>query len=336
MKILTACLLFVATTTLSLCGQQTTTQEKLGYPRSAKLLMIHADDLGMSHSENLASIAGFEKGVMKSGSIMVPCPWFREIAAYSVAHSQVDLCLHLTLNSEWKSYKWGPVLPPTDVPSLVDSEGHLPDNLRDLVTRAKVEEVEKELRAQVERARQFGIVPTHFDTHMYSLVTNTEFAKVYIKLGHDYRVPTLLKIMSRKMANSSELKDCISERDVVVDKVFMAKVADFKSGLKDYYTNVIKSLGPGLNVILLHAAYDDAEMQAVTADQPDYGAAWRQADIDFFTSDECKELLKAEKIQLVTWREIRERITLGIPQSVIDRSWLRNLLLPFSIKMPNR
>jgi predicted glycoside hydrolase/deacetylase ChbG (UPF0249 family) len=306
MKILIACLLFFATTNL-LAWPKATTQEKLGYPRNARLLIIHADDLGLSHSENEASIAGFEKGLVNSGSIMVPCPWFLEIAAYSVAHPQVDLGLHLTLNSEWKLYKWGPVLPRTEVPSLVDSGGYLPDNVRDLVAKAKVDEVERELRAQVERAKQFGIDPTHFDTHMRSLVANIEFAKAYIKLGHDYGVPTLLN--SEKVAGSSELKNYISEKDVVADRVFMAKVADFKSGMKNYYTKVIKSLGPGLNVILIHAAYDNAEMEAVTIDHPNYGAAWRQADIDFFTSDECRELLKVEKIQVVTWREIRDKIT---------------------------
>ncbi|HXL79412.1 MAG TPA: polysaccharide deacetylase family protein [Pyrinomonadaceae bacterium] len=141
----------------------------MGYPRSAKLLIIHADDLGLSHSENQASIACFEKGVVNSGSVMVPCPWFPEIAAYSVAHPQLDLGLHLTLTSEWKPYRWGPVLPRTDVPSLIDSGGFLSNNCQ-VVAEAKLEEVEKELRAQVDRAKQFGIDPTHFDIHMNSLL----------------------------------------------------------------------------------------------------------------------------------------------------------------------
>ncbi len=153
----------------SLCPANITIQERLGYPRSAKLLIIHADDLGLSHSENQASIACFEKGVVNSGSVMVPCPWFPEIAAYSVAHPQLDLGLHLTLTSEWKPYRWGPVLPRTDVPSLIDSGGFLSNNCQ-VVAEAKLEEVEKELRAQVDRAKQFGIDPTHFDIHMNSLL----------------------------------------------------------------------------------------------------------------------------------------------------------------------
>jgi predicted glycoside hydrolase/deacetylase ChbG (UPF0249 family) len=318
-KILLAFLFFFAHTSL-LARPKITIQEKLGYPRNTKLLIIHADDLGVSHSENEASIAGFEKGVVNSGSIMVPCPWFLEIAAYSVAHPQVDLGLHLTLNSEWKLYKWGPVLPRTEVPSLIDSQGFLPDNVPDLAAKAKVEEVEKELRAQVERAKQFGIDPTHFDLHMFSLAAVIDFAKVYMRLGHDYGVPTLLNAIPAKVRRNIELRDYISENDVVADKIFIALPTDFKGGVKNYYTKVIKSLSPGLNLILLHAAYDNSEMQAVTVDHPDYGAAWRQADIDFFTGEECKKLLKLEKIHLVTWREIRDKITRRTPSSVIDPS----------------
>ena len=317
MRIVFALLLFFATTSL-LAQRNITIQEKLGYPRSTKLLIIHADDLGVSHSENEASIAGFEKGVVNSGSIMVPCPWFPEMAAYSVAHPQVDLGLHFTLNSEWRLYKWGPVLPRTEVPSLIDGQGFLCDNVADLAAKAKVEEVDKELRAQVERAKQFGIDPTHFDLHMFALARVIEFAKVYIRLGHDYRVPTLLNAIPAKVR--IELKDYISENDVVADKIFVALPADFKGGMKNYYTKAIKSLSPGLNVVLLHAAYDNSEMQAMTVDHPVYGAAWRQADIDFFTSEECKKLLKLENIQLVTWREIRDKITRRTPSSAIDHS----------------
>src|SRR5262249_17556499 len=235
MKVPLACVFFFASTGL-FAQSNIAIQERLGYPRTAKLLIIHADDLGMSHSENEASIAGFEKGVVNSGSIMVPCPWFPEIAAYSVAHPQVDLGLHFTLTSEWKLYRWGPVLPRTDVPSLVDSGGFLP-NKCEVVAKAKVEEVEKELRAQVERAKQFGIDPTHFDTHMNSLLASVDLAKVYIKLGHDYQVPTLLNIFG-KAAQRIALKNYISKRDVVPDKVFQAGVPNFNDGMKDYYTKV--------------------------------------------------------------------------------------------------
>jgi predicted glycoside hydrolase/deacetylase ChbG (UPF0249 family) len=291
----------------SLLAQQTV-QEKLGYPKNTKLLIIHADDIGVSHSENAATIEAMEKGVVNSGSIMVPCPWMPEIAAYATAHPHVDLGLHLTLTAEWKYYKWGPVTPRTEVSTLVDAKGFLPDNVQAIAQQAKPEEVEKELRAQIERAKQFGIDPTHFDTHMGGVLATVDIAKVYIKLGHEYKVPVLMHAGMAKMFLNVDLNTLGVTNDVVADNIFMASPADFKGGMKNFYSKVLKELPVGLNVILLHAAHDDDEMKSVTVDHPDYGAAWRQADANFFMSEECKKLLKENKIQLVTWREIRDKI----------------------------
>jgi len=287
---------------------QQTVQEKLGYPKNTKLLIIHADDIGVSHSENVATIGAMEKGSVSSGSIMVPCPWMPEIAAYAMAHPNADLGLHLTLTAEWKQYKWGPVLPRTEVPSLVDSRGFFPDNTGDVAKNAKPAEVEKELRAQIERSKQFGIDPTHFDTHMGSVLTSVEIAKVYVKLGHEYKVPVLMSPVVAKMFLNADIKDLGAENDVMTDNVIMAQPDDFKGGMKNFYAKALKGVQPGLNVLLLHAAHNDSEMKAVTIDHPDYGAEWRQADFDFFTSDECKKILQENNIKVVTWKEIRDKV----------------------------
>lgn len=286
---------------------QQTIQEKLGYPKNTKLLILHADDIGVSHSQNMASLTALEKGYVSSGSIMVPCPWFPEAAAYFVAHPKADLGLHLTLTSEWKYYRWGPVST-KDKSSLANARGFLYDDVDSLGKMAQLKDVEQELRAQIDRAIQFGIRPTHFDSHMGSCFFNKEYLKIYIKLAREYHVPCLLNREAFKLVFNINIDELTTESDVLVDKIFMAYPNDYKQGMATYYTKIISSLQPGLNCILLHAAYNNDEMQAVTIDHPDYGAAWRQADFDFFSSEACRKLLADQNIHLISWREIKEKL----------------------------
>ena len=293
-------------------AQQKTLQERLGFSRDTKLVIIHADDIGVSHSENAATIAAMEKGMVNSGSIMVPCPWFPEIAAYASAHPDADFGLHLTLTSEWRLYKWGPTLPRDQVPGLVNARGYLYGSVEDVGKHASVQEVELELRSQIERAKEFGINPTHFDTHMGSVMAKPEFISVYIKLGREYKVPVLLNgdVLNTDAAIKS-LKIYATEKDIVVDKVWMAADEDYQGGadgMVQYYTKVLTSLQPGLNCLLLHAAYDNEEMQAITERKGGFGSTWRQADFNFFTSIECRRMIAEQHIQLITWREIKNKL----------------------------
>src|SRR3989442_7418874 len=103
-----------------------TVQERLGYPASARLLVIHADDLGMNHSVNRATFEALEKGWITSASILVPCPWFPEVVKWAKEHPNADLGIHQALNSEWTDLRWGPISGAGRVPSLVDENGYLP------------------------------------------------------------------------------------------------------------------------------------------------------------------------------------------------------------------
>ncbi|WP_245970381.1 polysaccharide deacetylase family protein [Pseudochryseolinea flava] len=284
-----------------------TLQERLGYPKETKLLIIHADDIGVAQTENAATIYAMEKGVVNSGSIMVPCPWFPEIAAYAVSHPELDLGVHLVLTSEWKHYKWGPVLH-QEVKSLTTDKGFLTDGSVDLSKVAKVEDVEKELRAQIKRAIQFGVDPTHLDSHMGMIFRDAEYVKIYIKLGHEFKIPVMITQQIVDAYESSGIKKMLTEKDVVIDDIYTAATYDYAKGMSKYYTNLLNNLQPGVSTILIHTAYDNDEMKAVTIDHPDWGSAWRQADFDFFTSDVCKKLLETNNIQLITWREMRDKL----------------------------
>ena len=169
----------LASMTVSALAQNsgTTTAERLGRA-GAKLLMVHADDAGMCHSVNLATTDALLSSSVQSASIMVPCPWLLEIAEFAKQHTDLDLGLHLTLTSEWKHYRWRPVAPPDKVKGLLDPEGYLWRDVRSVATHATPAEVETELRAQIERAKQFGIRFTHVDTHMGTLYARPESFEV--------------------------------------------------------------------------------------------------------------------------------------------------------------
>ena len=282
--------------------------ERLGYPTNTKLLILHADDLGMSHSENQASFEALISGNVNSASIMVPCPWLPEVAFFFRDFSTADLGLHLTLTSEWKNYKWGPAAPRSTVSSLVDSLGYFHESCATLAARARPEEVELELRAQIEKAKAMGIEPTHLDSHMGCLFfTLPELFQIYLKLGREYQIPVMLgRDMLSQLPSASGV--ILTDKDVVVDRVLTAGPEDYKGGMSAYYERTLRELLPGVSVLLMHLAYEGPEMQGMTYDHPDWGAAWRQADFDFFSSGTCKKILAEEGIQLITWRELGKLI----------------------------
>ncbi|MFI5186182.1 MAG: polysaccharide deacetylase family protein [Chitinophagales bacterium] len=287
---------------------QKTLQEKLGYSKDSRLLILHADDLGMSHSENSATVYAMEHGSVNSASIMVPTPWFSEIAAYSHTHPNADLGLHLTLTSEWNYLKWGSTASKSEVPGLLNKNGFFFSSVDSVYRSASVAEVEKELRAQIEKAKLFGIDITHLDSHMGTLFARLDYLKVLIKLGREYKLPVLLSKPIFQIVYRINLDSLTTDKDVTLNMIYMAGSNDYRNGMENYYTGVLKSLQPGVSEIIFHAGYDDDEMKAATIDHIDYGAEWRQADFNFFTSEKCKTLLTEQNIHLITWREIRDKL----------------------------
>ncbi|MEE9364958.1 MAG: polysaccharide deacetylase family protein [Cellulophaga sp.] len=279
--------------------------EKLGFSKNTKLLIIHADDAGLANAENLATITALEKGLVNSYSIMVPCPWFFEMAAFASKEKQYDCGIHLTLTCEWKHYKFGPVLPASEVPSLVDKQGYFHRSREEFKANATVTDVKKELKAQIERALEYGISPTHLDSHMYTLGVDSIFLQVYKELGIEYNLPILLnKTFLDSFGIDTEKH--LSSSDFCVDKVVLGHYDYFEKGeLANYYEDSLNSITEGLNMILIHPALDNQEMQAIAINHPNFGSKWRQIDLDFFTSEKCRSLLLKNNIQLITWRDIQ-------------------------------
>ena len=296
----TALLSLLAVSTLP--AQTRTIAERLGHPRNAKLLILHADDIGVAHSENAASFDALDKGAVNSGSIMMPTPWVTEVAEYAKRNPNADLGLHLTLNSEWKTYRWGGVAPRDQVPSLYEPDGTLPNNTEIVAKRAKVEEVERELRAQIDRAYAIGLKPTHVDSHMGALFGTPELFRTYVKVARSYKLPFLPFIGGPSPANMAALEP----NDIVPDAAIMASQMGTPEQWRKYYLDVIRNLKPGLTWLGVHLGYDDAELRAVTVGWDAWGAKWRQQDYDVLTSAEFKQALKDNNVVLVTWRDIQK------------------------------
>jgi predicted glycoside hydrolase/deacetylase ChbG (UPF0249 family) len=284
-----------------------TIQQKLGYPENTKLLIIHADDAGLCHSENLATIHALQKGNVNSYSIMVPCPGFVEMAEFALENPQFDYGIHLTLTCEWQNFKWAPVLPINQVSSLVDHKGYFHQSKKEVKNRALSNEIKKELRAQIDKAFDMGLKPSHLDSHMYTLGLKEDFLKVYKELGKEYNLPILL---SKQFITSFglDISNSISETDLIIDNdILLGHYSQFEEGrLIENYKNQLNNLSYGLHIFLLHTAFDTLEMQNITIDHPNFGSEWRQMDYDFITSKECLEILNKNEIQLVTWGEIKE------------------------------
>jgi len=286
----------------TMSAQAKTVAERLGLPPDTKLLILHADDLGVAHSVNAASFDALDKGTVSSASIMMPTPWVTEVATYARQHPNADLGLHLTLTSEWLTYRWGSVESKDKVPSLLDSTGTFPNDVPPVVARAKPAEVERELRAQVERAMALGIRPTHLDSHMGALFTTPELIATYVKVAHDYHLPFL----GMKTSPFGGTPMPVSSKDVLVDAVVIAGPDVPRDQWKAFYVNAITTLKPGLTEMIVHLGHDDAELQAVTVDHEPYGSAWRQRDYDVVTSAEFKKALQDNKVRLVTYRELQK------------------------------
>tara|TARA_R110002111_G_scaffold234274_2_gene295283 strand:- start:1175 stop:2119 length:945 start_codon:yes stop_codon:yes gene_type:complete len=273
-----------------------------------RYVIIHADDAGMSHSVNLGTIEGMEKGIVSSASIMVPCPWFKEFAQYAKNHPERDFGIHLTLNSEWKNYRWGPVASRDQVPSLLDGEDYLWDNVGQVMANVNVKDAEKELRAQIQRARQFGVPLSHLDTHMGAVVSRPDLLEMYVNLGIEYELPVLFvanldpKKYGLIAEKGKELKAVLEKNGLPVldDLVQFYGESDYEKR-KKAYLDTLRNLKPGVTQIIIHCGIHNQELQNITN-----SSSRRDGDRRVFTDPMVAKEVKDLEIEVITWKQFHE------------------------------
>jgi predicted glycoside hydrolase/deacetylase ChbG (UPF0249 family) len=270
----------------------TTVAERLGYPPDARLLIINCDDLGSSRSANVAVYEALRDGMATSATLMVPCPWARDAAAM---YRGEDVGVHLTLNAEWETYRWGPI---THSPSLLDGDGGFPRTTADVWDHADVEEVRRECRTQIERAIYWGFDVSHLDSHMGTLQLRPEFFDVYLELAIDFRLPLRMVSSSLEPMIGFPARRLAAEEGVVFTDNFVYSTLGSRASIE----KALFSLRPGVTEVFLHPALDTDELRASHPDWPH-----RVEDHAFLTRDPSfVDLVERAGAILIGFRELRE------------------------------
>ncbi|MBC7326811.1 polysaccharide deacetylase family protein [bacterium] len=277
--------------------------EILGFSPEDKLLIVHADDVGMCCSANLATVDAMKNGLVTSGSIMVPCPWFPHIAKIYRDDPSLDFGIHLTHTCEWDNYRWGPVAERTLVRGLIDEEGFLWRDIMNVYKHSNLKEAEIEARAQIEKAISFGIDITHIDSHMGTLQYNLEYWEVYIKLAEEYDLPLRMGTpeLEAKLGGA-HLRPLLKEKGILFPDRLIIEERGRNESLKDYYTRILKNLQPGVTELFIHPALPTEELKNITG-------SWeaRAMEYNLFRWDEdIKKIIEQEGIRLIGYRTIRD------------------------------
>jgi predicted glycoside hydrolase/deacetylase ChbG (UPF0249 family) len=265
----------------------------------------------MSYDSNIGAIQALE-GVATSVSIMMPCPWVPHFAAYLKEHPQADAGIHLTLNAEWKNYRWGPVAGKSAVPGLVDPHGYLWHDVRDVVGHATADEFETEIRAQLDKALAMGISPTHLDSHMGTCFQQP-FLERYVNVGIEKGIPILMfgGHMQHIGAEADPFKPLLrtlAERlwnaglPVIDDLVTQPTSARDYEQRKQELIALLAGMKPGVTQIIVHCTAPTEGFSHISGT-----GATRDAERRLMLDADIRAFIKKQSIILTTWRELKQR-----------------------------
>ena len=283
---------------------------RLGFSDADRVAIIHTDDIGMC----LASVQAFadlwDFGLISSGAIMVPCPWFLKAAEYARQHPQADLGVHITLTSEWKHYRWGPISTRDPRSGMLDAEGYFYPLVGPAREHGDPEYVLREMEAQVERAVAAGIQPTHMDTHM-GTVAHPKFMRAYLQTALKHRLPPMIFRMDLAGWMAAGLDAQTAELAMGLTRVLEETGMPLLDHLRtlhlnrpdqrlDYARETFSALPPGLTHFIIHPSVDSPELREIT---PDWRA--RVADYETFLSEELRAALHSLGIQVIGYRHLQ-------------------------------
>jgi predicted glycoside hydrolase/deacetylase ChbG (UPF0249 family) len=277
---------------------------RLGYAPDARLFIIHCDDVGMSYEANAAVKELLTAGIPTSCSVMMPCPWAYEFMRWYQSHPDLDVGIHVTLTSEWASYRWRPL---TASKGLLDDAGFMHGNSKAVATHASVSEIRQETVAQIQQALNWGVKPTHIDTHMGTSLVSLEFAKAYVAVAREFGLPPMILEPGPAMVAALKaqgydprLVDLMQrESTPKLTALFSAAGKDTYDDTKEAIYTQLESLRPGITYLIIHPALESDTMRAITD-------SWQQRYWEYriFMEDETREKIEELGIKLVTWREL--------------------------------
>lgn len=300
------------------CGKKsedksTTWAEKLGFPAGKKVIILHSDDAGMCDEANIATQYYLENDFIQSAAVMMPCPFAEDMINWAKANPKEDVGIHLTLTSEWKEYRWGTVTDSSEVPGLLDPDGKMWRSVQEVVMNASPEEVEKEIRAQIDAVLAMGYNPGHLDTHMGTLYGHPDFVKVFFKVAEEYGIPAnAIDLSDSLVVNGFKAKGYPLDESVVklAETYTLPKVDSFTSApnAKTYeekvesFKQLIQSLKPGLTEIIFHPSVETDTLKSITG-------SWQQRvwEAKMFADEDLIKFFKDEEIIFTNWVEIMEK-----------------------------